>query len=92
MKESYEDRWQYPRPRVMGADRKERGQALTGVRVGRPYTSLDFITVGGRYLIGGKAEYLLEGSIARSGSNVTFDVSHSTSDLFLAQVGFTYQF
>ncbi len=35
MEKSYGSKWQCSRPRVMGADREERGQALTGVRVGQ---------------------------------------------------------
>ena len=35
MRKSYESKWQCSRPRVMGADRKGRGQALTGVRAGQ---------------------------------------------------------
>jgi len=51
-----------------------------------------FINLGGRYLLGGEAEYLLEGSIIETASGLTYDVSRSETDLFMAQIGFSYQF
>ncbi len=51
-----------------------------------------FINLGGRYLLGGEAEYLLEGSITETAAGLTYDVSRSETDMFMAQIGFTYQF
>jgi len=46
-----------------------------------------FVDVKVRYLFGGEAEYLKEGSIRRQGTEVTFDVSRSRTDLFSFHLG-----
>ena len=45
-----------------------------------------------RYIIGGEAEYLKEGSISYEGLNVIYDVSKSKTDLMTAQIGVTFEF
>lgn len=45
------------------------------------------IDVGARYLFGGEAEYLKEGSIRRENGEVTYDVIKSETDLAMIQVG-----
>jgi len=45
-----------------------------------------------RYLIGGEAEYLKEGSISYEGLQVIYDVSESKTDLMTAQIGVTFEF
>lgn len=45
-----------------------------------------------RYLFGGRAEYLKEGSIRRDNGTVTFDVLSSRTDVLTAQIGITFRF
>jgi len=45
-----------------------------------------------RYLLGGNAEYLKEGSIVRSNCNISFDVSSSRTNLLLVQIGLVLRF
>lgn len=45
-----------------------------------------------RYLRGGRADYLKEGSIRRENGAVFFDVLRSRTDIVTAQVGVTFQF
>jgi opacity protein-like surface antigen len=55
----------------------------------RPVVLLD---AGVRYLRGGRAEYLREGSIQREDGVVFFDVLRSRTDVVTAQVGVTFRF
>jgi opacity protein-like surface antigen len=55
----------------------------------RPVVLLD---AGVRYLRGGRAEYLREGSIHREDGVVFFDVLRSRTDIVTAQVGVTFRF
>src|SRR5690349_10285621 len=55
----------------------------------RPVLLLD---AGVRYLRGGRAEYLREGSIRREDGVVFFDVLRSRTDVVTAQVGVTFRF
>ncbi|HDL19501.1 MAG TPA: hypothetical protein ENH29_10635 [Bacteroidetes bacterium] len=61
---------------------KEGEKNLTGV----------FIDFRVRYLVGGKAEYLKEGSIARENGRVTHDVTQSKTDLLTYQLGVVFTF
>ncbi len=45
-----------------------------------------------RYLFGGEAEYLKEGSITRTNGRVTYDVSHSKTNLVMGQLGVIVEF
>jgi len=51
-----------------------------------------FVDMKVRYLFGGEAEYLKEGSIRRQGTKVTFDVSRSRTDLFSIHLGVFTEF
>lgn len=67
--------------RVWGAG-PARGEGPSGV----------YIDLGARYLFGTQAEYLKEGSIRREGTNVTFDVTESETDLLVFQIGVGLKF
>ena len=60
-------------------------------RDGRRVMSLD-LDLGVRYLKGGEAEYLREGSIHRGDGEVTYDVSRSRTDLLKINIGVTFNF
>jgi hypothetical protein len=45
-----------------------------------------------RYLKGGRAEYLKEGSIRIEGDQVLYDVSRSTTDLVTGYIGVSFSF
>lgn len=51
-----------------------------------------FIDLSARYLIGGDAEYLKEGSIRRESGTVTFDVTQSKTSLATIGIGVTASF
>jgi hypothetical protein len=51
-----------------------------------------FIDINIRYLRGGEAEYLKEGSIRRSGGVVTFDITESRTDLVTVHLGVSFAF
>ena len=51
-----------------------------------------FADVGARYLKGGKARYLKEGSIRREDGRVLYDVEEATTDLLAINIGVTVQF
>lgn len=51
-----------------------------------------YIDLGARYLFGTQAQYLKEGSIRREGTNVTFDVAESETNLLLFQIGVALSF
>lgn len=48
-----------------------------------------FIDLRGRYLSGGKAEYLKEGSLQRVNGQLVYDPIYSRTDLFTIHLGFT---
>ncbi len=50
------------------------------------------IDLRGRYLLGGEAEYLKEGSIRRENGKVKYDVQKSKTDLALIQIGVAVRF
>jgi len=50
------------------------------------------LDVKARYLIGGNARYLQEGSILRDGNNITYLYDESNTDLFSVQAGLTINF
>lgn len=50
------------------------------------------IDLRGRYLVGGEAEYLKEGSIRRENGRVTYDVQKSKTDLITVQLGVALRF
>lgn len=50
------------------------------------------LDVGARYLLGGEAEYLKEGSIRRDNGKVEYDLSKSKTDLFTLRLGVTAAF
>lgn len=45
-----------------------------------------------RYLIGGEAEYLKEGSITVVENEAVYDISKSKTDILTAQIGLTFEF
>ncbi len=51
-----------------------------------------YLDIGARYLKGGEAEYLKEGSIRRSDGQVAYDVTQSETDLLFTYVGITASF
>lgn len=50
------------------------------------------INVGTRYMLGGEAEYLKEGSVRRENGRVAYDVSKSETDLLTFRVGVVLRF
>jgi hypothetical protein len=51
-----------------------------------------FIDLQFRYLIGGEAEYLKEGSIRREGGTVTYEVTESNTNIAVARIGVAVNF
>jgi hypothetical protein len=51
-----------------------------------------FLDFSARYLKGGKAEYLKEGSIIQENERVIYDVSESTTDLIAIRAGLSFAF
>lgn len=51
-----------------------------------------FLEVGTRYLWGGEAEYLKEGSIGHDNGKVVYDVTQSRTDLMQINVGVVFEF
>ncbi len=51
-----------------------------------------FIDLGARYILGGEADYLKEGSIAREGGQVTYDVTTSKTNITTAHIGVAINF
>jgi hypothetical protein len=51
-----------------------------------------FLSFGARYMFGGKAKYLKEGSIRRENNTLIFSTLESTTDLFIFSVGASYHF
>lgn len=50
------------------------------------------VDVGVRYIFGGEAEYLTEGSIRRVSGRVTYDVHQSKTDIITGHIGFVVRF
>jgi hypothetical protein len=50
------------------------------------------VDLGARFIKGGKAEYLREGSIHRDGERLIYDIQMSTTDLITAQLGVSFAF
>jgi len=50
------------------------------------------LDLGARYMWGGEAEYLKEGSIEVQGGQVTYDITKSKTDILMIQVGVTGNF
>jgi len=50
------------------------------------------IDLRARYIVGGEAEYLKEGSIRRENGDVFYDTIKSKTDLVTAQIGVTFEF
>lgn len=50
------------------------------------------VNAGVRYLFGGTAEYLKEGSIRRNGTEVTFDVERSETNMLTPYIGVGFAF
>ena len=50
------------------------------------------ISLGGRYLYGAPGDYLNENSILINGTNVTYDVKHSRTDLYTITLGVLVRF
>lgn len=51
-----------------------------------------YIDMGARYLKGGKAEYLREGSIIRENGTIIYEVNTSATNLITANIGLTFAF
>lgn len=51
-----------------------------------------FLDLGARYLKGGKAEYLKEGSMIHEKEHVIYDVSESSTDLISIRAGLSFAF
>jgi hypothetical protein len=51
-----------------------------------------FIDLGARYVFGGEAEYLKEGSIRRENGRVAYDILKSKTDLLVFQLGASVRF
>ena len=51
-----------------------------------------YVDVGARYLKGGKAQYLQEGSIRREDGRVLYDIDESETDLLAIYIGATVSF
>ncbi len=51
-----------------------------------------YVDIGARYLKGGKARYLQEGSIRREDGRVLYDIDESETDLLAIHIGATVQF
>ena len=51
-----------------------------------------YINLSLRYMKGGEAEYLTEGSIEIEGGNVFYDVRQSRTDMVMAKIGVTFAF
>lgn len=60
-------------------------------RSGERAFSMD-VEVGARYLTGGRAEYLKEGSIFRDNGDIYYDVLESATSLITARLGLCFRF
>jgi hypothetical protein len=50
------------------------------------------LDLGVRYVAGERAEYLTNGSVRRSGTNVSYDAKSSRTDMIVAMLGVTFRF
>ena len=67
-------------------------QVLTKQRASGKGSFVMYIDMAVRYLKGGRAEYLKEGSIRIEGDQVLYDVSQSTTDLITGYIGVSFSF
>lgn len=51
-----------------------------------------FLDLGARYLKGGQAEYLKEGSIIHENKRMTYDINESSTDLITIRAGLSFTF
>lgn len=51
-----------------------------------------FLDFGARYLKGGRAEYLKEGSIVQVNEHVTYEINESSTDLIIIRAGLSFAF
>jgi hypothetical protein len=51
-----------------------------------------FVDVGARYVFGGEAEYLKEGSVRNVNGRVAYDILKSKTDLLVFQIGASVRF
>lgn len=51
-----------------------------------------YIDLGLRYLKGGEAEYMKEGSIEADGDDITYDINKSTTDILTGHIGVSVAF
>jgi len=63
------------------------GRVYSGTQGGSGRPLLVFIDLGFRYVIGGEADYLKEGSIRRENGLVRFDVTRSKTNVAVVRVG-----
>lgn len=61
-----------------------------GSKKGRPFAV--YIDLGVRYLKGGRAEYMREGSIRLEDDRFIYDYSKSTTDLIIGHIGVSFAF
>lgn len=61
-----------------------------GSKKGRPFVV--YVDLGIRYLKGGRAEYLKEGSVRLEDDQVFYDISKSTTDLVTSHIGVAFSF
>lgn len=69
--------------------------SLKGKKVNFPDALEDaelMLDLKARYLMGGEADFLREGSIIRDGDDVSYDVVTSKTDLMMYQVGIVFRF
>lgn len=67
---------------------------ITGENLDDPTASPDGLSLSAsaRYLFGGKAAYLKEGSIREENGRITYYTNESTTDLLMISLGLTYSF
>ncbi len=51
-----------------------------------------FVDLGARFIKGGKAEYMREGSVRRDGGRLSYDIETSNTDLVTARLGLSFAF
>jgi hypothetical protein len=51
-----------------------------------------YVDLGARYIFGGEAEYLKEGSVRNVNGRVAYDILKSDTDLLEFQIGVTVRF
>jgi hypothetical protein len=63
------------------------GKTKTGGKPLQVFVDLNF-----RYILGGEADYLKEGSIRRENGNVIYDITRSKTDIATAHIGVAVNF